>query len=133
MHYFLDGKHVLKTEGESSMIFSSFSSRPEFAQKFPGFGRPQMLRTRGIGGVGFSRASVARVWRLLECSNRGNSRADVISKIKSSRISRVWAFRNAPHSRNSSGRFCWGLCGSSLARFAFRDAQTLEILERMIF
>ncbi len=117
MHYFLDGKHVLKTEGEFSMIFSTFSYRPEFAREFPGFGRPQTLRTRGIRGVGFSRASVARVWRVLGRSNPGNSRADVISKIKNSRISRVWAFRNAPHSRNSRGRFCWGLCGSSLARF----------------
>ena len=52
----------------------------------------------------------------LESSNPGNSRADVISKNKNSRISRVWAFRNAPHSRNSRGRFCWVLCGSSLAR-----------------
>ena len=116
VHYFQGGRLVFKTEGKFSMKISCFSYRLEFAREFPGFGRPQTLRTRGIRGVGFSRASVARVWRVLGRSNPGNSRADVISKIKNSRISRVWAFRNAPHSRNSRGRFCWVLCGSSLAR-----------------
>ena len=117
VHYFQGGRLVFKTEGKFSMKISCFSYRPEFAREFPGFGRPQTLRTRGIRGGGFSRASVARVWRVLGRSNPGNSRADVISKNKNSRISKVWAFRNAPHSRNSRGRFCWVLCGSSLARF----------------
>ena len=116
VHYFQGGRLVFKTEGKFSMKISCFSYRPEFAREFPGFGRPQTLRTRGIRGVGFSRASVARVWRVLGRSNPGNSRADVISKNKNSRISRVCAFRNAPFSGNSRGRFCWVLCGSSLAR-----------------
>ena len=60
------------------LIFSSFPYRLEFAREFPMFGRPQTLRTRGFRGVGFSRASVARVWRVLGRSNPGNSRADVI-------------------------------------------------------
>ena len=113
------------------MIFSTFSYRPEVAREFPGFGRPQTLRTRGIRGVGFSRASVARVWRVLGRSNPGNSRADVISKNKNSRISMVCAFRNAPYSRNSRGRFYGGALWLEFG--VFGGAQTLEILERMCF
>ena len=115
IHYFHGGRFVFKTEGKFSMIFSIFFYRPEFAREFPGFGHHQTLRPRGIWGVGLSRASVARVWRVLGRSKPGNSRADVISKNKNTRISRVWAFRNAPHSRTSRGPFCGGLCGSSLA------------------